>query len=58
MKASARLPPIVLAALRKRMVALAAEISDGVLFANASLSPFAGVARRAGRPPSAPTRIS
>ena len=32
------LPPIVLAALRKRMVALAAEISDGVLFANASLS--------------------
>jgi alkanesulfonate monooxygenase SsuD/methylene tetrahydromethanopterin reductase-like flavin-dependent oxidoreductase (luciferase family) len=32
------LPPIVLAALRKRMVALAAEISQGVLFANASLS--------------------
>jgi alkanesulfonate monooxygenase SsuD/methylene tetrahydromethanopterin reductase-like flavin-dependent oxidoreductase (luciferase family) len=32
------LPPIVLAALRKRMVALAAEIADGVLFANASLS--------------------
>jgi alkanesulfonate monooxygenase SsuD/methylene tetrahydromethanopterin reductase-like flavin-dependent oxidoreductase (luciferase family) len=32
------LPPIVLAALRKRMVALAAEISDGVVFANASLS--------------------
>ena len=31
-------PPIVLAALRKRMVALAAEISDGVVFANASLS--------------------
>ena len=28
----------MLAALRKRMVALAAEISDGVLFANASLS--------------------
>jgi len=32
------LPPIILAALRKRMVALAAEIADGVLFANASLS--------------------
>ena len=32
------LPPIILAALRKKMVALAAEISDGVLFANASLS--------------------
>ena len=32
------LPPIVLAALRKRMVALAAEISQGVLFANACLS--------------------
>ena len=32
------LPPIVLAALRKRMVALAAEIARGVLFANASLS--------------------
>src|SRR5246127_2197838 len=35
------LPPIVLAALRKRMVALAAEIADGVLFANASLSHMA-----------------
>jgi alkanesulfonate monooxygenase SsuD/methylene tetrahydromethanopterin reductase-like flavin-dependent oxidoreductase (luciferase family) len=32
------LPPIVLAALRKRMVALAAETSQGVLLANASLS--------------------
>jgi alkanesulfonate monooxygenase SsuD/methylene tetrahydromethanopterin reductase-like flavin-dependent oxidoreductase (luciferase family) len=32
------LPPIVLAALRRRMVALAGEIADGVLFANASLS--------------------
>jgi len=32
------LPPIVLAALRKRMVALAGEIVDGVVFANASLS--------------------
>jgi len=35
------LPPIVLAALRKRMVALAGEIADGVLFANASLSHMA-----------------
>jgi alkanesulfonate monooxygenase SsuD/methylene tetrahydromethanopterin reductase-like flavin-dependent oxidoreductase (luciferase family) len=32
------LPPIVLAALRRRMVALAGEIAAGVLFANASLS--------------------
>src|SRR5271155_2434365 len=32
------LPPIILAALRRRMVALAAEIADGVVFANASLS--------------------
>jgi alkanesulfonate monooxygenase SsuD/methylene tetrahydromethanopterin reductase-like flavin-dependent oxidoreductase (luciferase family) len=32
------LPPIILAALRSRMVALAAEIADGVVFANASLS--------------------
>jgi alkanesulfonate monooxygenase SsuD/methylene tetrahydromethanopterin reductase-like flavin-dependent oxidoreductase (luciferase family) len=30
------LPPIILAALRKRMVALAAEIADGLVFANAS----------------------
>jgi alkanesulfonate monooxygenase SsuD/methylene tetrahydromethanopterin reductase-like flavin-dependent oxidoreductase (luciferase family) len=35
------LPPIVLAALRKRMVALAAEVAEGVLFANASLSHMA-----------------
>lgn len=35
------LPPIMLAALRKRMVALAAEIAEGVLFANASLSHMA-----------------
>jgi alkanesulfonate monooxygenase SsuD/methylene tetrahydromethanopterin reductase-like flavin-dependent oxidoreductase (luciferase family) len=32
------LPPIVLAALRRHMVALAGEIAEGVLFANASLS--------------------
>jgi len=35
------LPPIVLAALRKRMVALAAVIAEGVLFANASRSHMA-----------------
>ena len=35
------LPPIMLAALRKRMVALAAEIAEGVLLANASLSHLA-----------------
>src|SRR5882724_155821 len=35
------LPPIVLAALRKRMVALAAEIADGLIFANASRSHMA-----------------
>jgi len=35
------LPPIILAALRKRMVALAAEIADGVVFANASRSHIA-----------------
>jgi alkanesulfonate monooxygenase SsuD/methylene tetrahydromethanopterin reductase-like flavin-dependent oxidoreductase (luciferase family) len=32
------LPPIILATLRKRMVALAAEIGTGLVFANASLS--------------------
>jgi alkanesulfonate monooxygenase SsuD/methylene tetrahydromethanopterin reductase-like flavin-dependent oxidoreductase (luciferase family) len=32
------LPPVVLAALRKRMVALSAEIAQGVIFANASRS--------------------
>ena len=35
------LPPIVLAALRKRMVALSAEIAEGVVFANASRSHMA-----------------
>jgi alkanesulfonate monooxygenase SsuD/methylene tetrahydromethanopterin reductase-like flavin-dependent oxidoreductase (luciferase family) len=35
------LPPVVLAALRRRMVALAAEIADGVIFANASRSHMA-----------------
>src|SRR5215475_9024807 len=37
-KSFGSLPPIVVAALRKRMVALAGELSDGVVFANASLS--------------------
>src|SRR6201995_1198547 len=35
------LPPIIVAALRKRMVALAGEIAEGVVFANASLSHMA-----------------
>jgi len=34
----AELPPVVLATLRDRMIALAAEIGDGMVFANASLS--------------------
>jgi alkanesulfonate monooxygenase SsuD/methylene tetrahydromethanopterin reductase-like flavin-dependent oxidoreductase (luciferase family) len=32
------LPPIIVAALRKRMVTLAGELAQGVIFANASLS--------------------
>jgi alkanesulfonate monooxygenase SsuD/methylene tetrahydromethanopterin reductase-like flavin-dependent oxidoreductase (luciferase family) len=32
------LPPLVVAALRKRMVALAGEVADGVVFANAARS--------------------
>lgn len=35
------LPPVILAALRKRMVALAGEIAGGVIFANASRSHMA-----------------
>src|SRR5271156_3940751 len=35
------LPPIVIAALRRRMVALAGEIAEGVVFANASRSHMA-----------------
>jgi len=35
------LPPIIIAALRKKMVALAGDISEGVVFANASLSHMA-----------------
>lgn len=37
-KASGPLPPIVLAALRQRMTELAVEVSDGAVWANASLS--------------------
>lgn len=35
------LPPIIVAALRKRMVALAGDLAEGVVFANASLSHMA-----------------
>jgi alkanesulfonate monooxygenase SsuD/methylene tetrahydromethanopterin reductase-like flavin-dependent oxidoreductase (luciferase family) len=35
------LPPVVLATLRKRMIALAGEIADGMVFANGSLSHMA-----------------
>jgi alkanesulfonate monooxygenase SsuD/methylene tetrahydromethanopterin reductase-like flavin-dependent oxidoreductase (luciferase family) len=35
------LPPVILAALRRRMVALAAEIADGLVFANGSRSHMA-----------------
>lgn len=35
------LPPLIVAALRRKMVALAGEIGDGVVFANASLSHMA-----------------
>ena len=35
------LPPIIVAALRKRMVALSGELAQGVVFANASLSHMA-----------------
>jgi alkanesulfonate monooxygenase SsuD/methylene tetrahydromethanopterin reductase-like flavin-dependent oxidoreductase (luciferase family) len=39
---SGALPPVILAALRKRMVALAGEIADGLIFANASRSHMGG----------------
>src|SRR5260370_4836994 len=35
------LPPVILAALRRHMVALAGEIADGLIFANASRSHMA-----------------
>jgi hypothetical protein len=36
--ANGPLPPVIIAALRKKMVALAGEIAEGVIFANASRS--------------------
>src|SRR5712691_10759969 len=35
------LPPVILATLRKRMIALAGEIAEGMVFANGSLSHMA-----------------
>lgn len=35
------LPPVIVAALRKKMVALSGELAEGVIFANASLSHMA-----------------
>lgn len=40
-RGAGELPPIVLAALRDRMVATAAEIADGMVFANGALSHMA-----------------
>lgn len=39
------LPPLVLAALRPKMVALAGELADGVVFANAARSALPGLLR-------------
>ena len=39
------LPPVILATLRKRMIALAAEIAEGLVFANGSLSHMAASLR-------------
>ena len=46
------LPPLLLAALRRRMVRLAGEVADGVLLANAALSHLATMLKQipAGRP--------
>jgi alkanesulfonate monooxygenase SsuD/methylene tetrahydromethanopterin reductase-like flavin-dependent oxidoreductase (luciferase family) len=38
---SGPLPPVILATLRRRMIALAGEIADGLVFANGSLSHMA-----------------
>ncbi len=46
LKRIGELPPIVLAAMRDKMVNLSAEIGDGMVFANASLSAFAGTLER------------
>ena len=40
------LPPIVLAAMRDKMCALSTEIADGMVFANAARSAFAGTLER------------
>lgn len=40
------LPPIVLAAMRDKMCALSVEIADGMVFANAARSAFAGTIAR------------
>jgi alkanesulfonate monooxygenase SsuD/methylene tetrahydromethanopterin reductase-like flavin-dependent oxidoreductase (luciferase family) len=42
----APLPPVILATLRNRMLDLALEIADGAVWANASLSHFAGQVQR------------
>lgn len=46
LKRIGELPPIVLAAMRDKMVALSAEIGDGMVFANASRAAFAGTLER------------
>lgn len=45
-RAGDALPPIVLAALRDRMIALAGEVADGLVFANASRSGVAAALAR------------
>ena len=52
------LPPIVLATLRTKMVALAGEIADGVVFANGARSHMARLAGGAAGGASATTRRS
>ena len=44
------LPPIVLAAMRDKMCALSVEIADGMVFANAARSAFAGTLARCPQP--------
>ncbi len=50
-KGSGTLPPIVLATLRDKMLDLAVEVSDGAVWANASLSAIAGQAGRVANQP-------
>ena len=52
------LPPIVLATLRKQMIALAGEIADGMVFANGARSHMQALAGRPARRASATMRIS